>query len=181
MHLQITKNILLLSSLLFALLFTQCSSNNSGLINGKIAPGIVLENLDGEEVNLEQFKGKIVLVDFWASWCKPCREVHPKLIEIYNKYNKADFVDAESFEILSVSLDVSREKWSSAIEADDLPWPGQVSELKGWQTKAARDYKLESIPASFLLDQNGVIIGVDLHHRDIARILKMRTKDSSSL
>ena len=172
---QILKSILLLSSFF---LLIQCQSGSGKLINGEIAPAIELPDTDGNEVALEDYQGKIVLIDFWASWCKPCREKHPKMVELYNEFASKQYENAEGFEILSVSLDVDKEKWLNAIQKDKLPWSGHVSELKGWQTKAARDYQLEAIPASFLLDHKGMIIGVDLRLRDVERILKMRLAKS---
>lgn len=171
MHLTTLKSIILLSSLFF---LAQCQSGSDKLINGEIAPAIELPDAEGNEVTLEDYQGKIVLVDFWASWCKPCREKHPKMVELYNKYKTKNYENADGFEILSVSLDVDKDKWLDAIQKDKLTWEGHISELKGWQTKAARDYQLEAIPASYLLDHKGMIIGVDLRLRDVERILKMR-------
>lgn len=174
MHSIISRSILLLSSIF---LLANCNSNNTGLINGSYAPDINLPDTSGTEISLEQLKGKIVLLDFWASWCKPCRKVNPKLVQLHRKYHNAEFENADGFEILSVSLDADREKWIGAIEKDKLYWPWHASELKGWQSKVALDYKLESIPASFLLDQKGMIIGVDLRLRDLESILQKRLKN----
>ncbi|MEX2590339.1 MAG: TlpA disulfide reductase family protein [Chitinophagales bacterium] len=179
MHSMILRNTLLLSSILWLFSFSNCNSGNTELINGTYAPAINLPDTSGKEITLEQLKGKIVLIDFWASWCKPCRKVNPKLVQLHKKYRDTEFENAEGFEILSVSLDSDRKKWIAAIEKDKLYWPWHVSELKGWQSKVALDYKLESIPASFLIDQKGMIIGVDLRLRDLESILQKRLKNNN--
>lgn len=181
MRLTIMRSTIFLSSLLLLLVSAACNSGSgTKLINGTFAPAIEIPDTNGTNINLEEFRGKIVLIDFWASWCKPCRKVNPKLVSLYKQYNDKKFENAEGFEILSISLDADREKWINAIEKDNLFWPWHISQLKGWQSKVALDYQLESIPASFLLDQRGMIIGVDLKVRDIERILQQRLSQNKN-
>lgn len=122
---------------------------------GATPPDIKLPNPDGEMLSLYDMRGKVVLVDFWASWCKPCRAENPNVVKAYNKFKD------RGFDILGVSLDQEKGKWLSAIDKDGLTW-NHMSDLKGWQSDAAALYNVQSIPASFLLDADGKIIAKDL-------------------
>lgn len=123
---------------------------------GEKAPDIKLADRDGKEIALSSLKGKVVLLDFWASWCGPCRMENPNVVKAYEKYKE------KGFTIFSVSLDENKERWLQAIEKDKLTWPSHVSDLKGWRSAGAAVYKVNSIPATFLLDRDGKIIGKNL-------------------
>ncbi len=142
-------------------------SEKQGTGIGDMAPDISMSGPNGETYTLSELKGKIVLVDFWASWCGPCRRENPNVVAAYHKYKKAQFKDAKGFEILSVSLDKSMDRWKSAIDQDGLEWKYHVSDLKGWQNEAAATYKVHSIPASFLVDANGRIVGKNLRGNNL--------------
>jgi len=134
----------------------QKAMQTSGETSAQNAPDIQLEDPNGNVIALSSLRGQVVLLDFWASWCKPCRQENPTVVAAYNKYKN------EGFTIYSVSLDEDKAAWEKAIKADNLSWVNHVSDLKGWQSSAAALYGVQSIPASFLIDKNGAIIGKDL-------------------
>ncbi|MEX0882707.1 MAG: TlpA disulfide reductase family protein [Cyclobacteriaceae bacterium] len=127
---------------------------------GQPAPEISLPNPEGELVNLSDLRGKYVLIDFWAGWCKPCREENPNVKRLYNKYNK------DGFEVFGVSLDRTKDMWVKAIEEDGLEWT-QVSDLKYFNSEAAATYQVNAIPATFMVDPEGNILAKDLRGKTL--------------
>lgn len=123
---------------------------------GEMAPDITLTDPSGKKQSLSSLKGKVVLLDFWASWCGPCRRENPNVVKIYNKYKD------KGFTVFSVSLDKTKESWVQAIQADNLTWSSHVSDLKGWASSAAALYGVKGIPATFLIGKDGKIIAVNL-------------------
>jgi thiol-disulfide isomerase/thioredoxin len=133
---------------------------------GKIAPDFSQPKADGKLLKLSDLKGKVVLIDFWASWCGPCRKENPNVVKLYQKY--AD----KGFTILSVSLDKDKNAWLEAIKRDNLTWPNHVSDLKAWSNDAAQQYKVTGIPFTVLVDKDGKIIQKNLRGADLENALK---------
>jgi thiol-disulfide isomerase/thioredoxin len=131
---------------------------------GQPAPAFVQNDPKGKPVSLASFKGKVVLLDFWASWCGPCRAENPNVVAAYQKYGP------KGFTILGVSLDSDKDKWLAAVKKDQLSWT-QVSDLKGWQNKVADLYGIKGIPMNYLLDKDGKIIAKGLRGEDLDKKL----------
>ncbi|MEX1003257.1 MAG: TlpA disulfide reductase family protein [Crocinitomicaceae bacterium] len=145
---------------------TQMNQVEAADLSEGLAPELEYPNPDGELIALSSLKGKVVLIDFWASWCGPCRAENPNVVKTYNAYKD------KGFTIYSVSLDNNKEAWVKAIEADNLTWSNHVSDLKGWQSEAAAIYGVSSIPATFLIDQEGRIIDQNLRGGRLEQKLK---------
>ncbi len=143
---------------------------------GQKAPEISMNTPSGKVMKLSDFKGQLVLIDFWASWCGPCRRENPNVVRAYDKYQKAKFKSAKGFTVLSVSLDKNQDAWVKAIGQDKLAWDNHVSDLKGWQNEAAQQYGVSSIPMSFLVDENGVILAKNLRGPALDREIDKHVK-----
>ena len=137
----------------------------SSIAVGSIAPEITLNDPNGKAIALSSLRGKVVLIDFWASWCGPCRAENPNNVKLYNKYK------SKGFEIYGVSLDKKREDWLEAIKEDGLTWV-HVSDLKYWDSEAAALYKIEAIPATVIIDKEGKIVAKNLRGAELETFLK---------
>jgi len=136
-----------------------------GLKIGNEAPELILPTPNNKDFALSSLRGKVVLIDFWASWCAPCRKELPNVKQMYNKYKN------KGFEILGVSLDKDRDAWLDAISKEGLTWP-QVSDLKFWQSEACQIYAVQTIPYTVLIDKDGRIIATDLRGADLVKKLE---------
>jgi peroxiredoxin len=133
--------------------------------DGALAPDFSLPDANGKLISLSSFKGKYVLIDFWASWCRPCREENPNVVAAFNQFKDKNFT------VLGVSLDKNKESWLNAIQKDNLTWT-QVSDLKEWESSVVPQYKIEGIPFNVLVNPEGKIIASDLRGGELMIKLK---------
>ncbi|MEO6168311.1 MAG: TlpA disulfide reductase family protein [Chitinophagales bacterium] len=145
--------------------------------NGDQIGELIYPDPNGNPVALSSLKGNIVFIQFWAAWCGPCRMENSQLVELYDQYHKAKFSKAKGFDIYSISLDYNKSNWVNAIQQDGLNWPSHVSTLQGWDSEVAQKFGVRSIPASILIDQDGMIIGSNLMPYQLERILQKRLEE----
>jgi len=154
---------------------TTVTAQSEGLEIGNKSPEIKLPTVKGDTVVLSSLKGKLVLIDFWATWCAPCVAEQQELAKIYLKYKRAAFTNGKGFEIYGVSLDAKKTNWENFIVTNKIDWI-QLSDLKFWRSPVAKTYNIQGLPFNILIDGNGIIIAKNLHGIDlekgIARFLR---------
>ncbi|MBI3501435.1 MAG: AhpC/TSA family protein [Bacteroidetes bacterium] len=146
--------------------FKEFVNGKKKLSTGMAAPEITMNDKDGKPLSLSSLKGKIVLVDFWASWCKPCRAENPFVVSLYTKYKD------KGLDIFSVSLDFNKDAWLKAIAHDKLSWKNHVTDLKQWQSPVVAEYGFQGIPFTVLLDKNGNVAGKNLEGPELEEKIK---------
>ena len=142
------------------------SAQSEGLEIGEKSPVIKLPAVNGDTVALSSLKGKLVLIDFWATWCAPCVAEQQELAKLYRKYKMSAFTNGKGFEIYGVSLDVKKTNWENFITTNKIDWI-QVSDLKFWRSPVARTYNIQGLPYNILIDGNGIILAKNLHNIDL--------------
>ncbi|HKI89194.1 MAG TPA: TlpA disulfide reductase family protein [Draconibacterium sp.] len=133
-----------------------------GVNIGNKAPELMGTSFNGSTLKLSDTHGKLVLLDFWAAWCPPCRKENPNVVRAYNEYKDKNFTNGKGFTVFSVSLDRTADAWKKAIADDKLSWPYHISDLKYWNSKYAAIYGIRQIPSNFLIDENGIILARNL-------------------
>jgi thiol-disulfide isomerase/thioredoxin len=131
---------------------------------GAPVPEISLPNVNDSIVNLSSFKGKVVLIDFWASWCGPCRQANPSVVKLYNKYKD------KGFEVFGISIDNKKNDWIKAIKKDKIKYT-QVNDHGGWNSGVAASFGIDMIPTSFLVDKNGNVVAIDAEGKKLDKLV----------
>ena len=169
--LELTKMKKKIFTLILCCSLTHLYPQSIGLRVGDIAPELAYDNPNGEELLLSELRGKIVLIDFWASWCGPCRKENPNIVSAYKEFKQSKFKDGAGFEIYSVSLDKKQSSWINAINKDSLNWKYHVSDLGGWASEGAQIYGVRSIPSNVLINNKGIIIARNLKGKNLHKFL----------
>lgn len=143
-------------------------------VNGEVAPNFTAELVDGSAFEMNQLKGKYVLLDFWGSWCGPCRQDNPNLVSLYNQYHQQKFKDASGFEIVSVAIERNKDRMLKAIAKDGLIWSYHVPQLDRFDSEIAQQYGVKEIPTKYLINPDGYIMGVNQSKEEISKILEER-------
>lgn len=139
------------------------------------------KNPEGNDISLSSLQGNIVLLDFWASWCGPCRRNNPNVVAMYNKYQGKKWKKGvNGFTVYSVSLDQNESAWEQAIKQDGLIWPNHVSDLKGWSSAAAAKYGIRSIPQTVLIDETGYVLAINPTHELVEQLVNKKLASSTS-
>jgi peroxiredoxin len=160
-------------ALAFALLLmggasSTLTAQSTGLEIGNKSPEIKLPTTKGDTITLSSLKGKLVLIDFWGTWCAPCVQEQAELARLYKKYKQASFTNGKGFEIYGVALEAKKPNWENFITKNKINWI-QVSDLKFWRSPVAKAYNIQELPFNILTDGQGVILAKNLHGADLEK------------
>lgn len=142
--------------------------------NGEDIPVIEANLIDGSTFNIKSLSGKYVLVDFWGSWCPPCRQENPGLVKLYDKYHGQKFKKADDFEIVSIAIETNEDRWKSAIIKDNLNWPYHIVQLDRFKSPIPKEFGVREIPTKYLLNEKGQIIAVNPSVEMLDQLLTQR-------
>ena len=148
-----------------SIVLIMCLTGAAQIKIGAAVPEISLPDVKDSVINLSSYKGKVVLIDFWASWCAPCRQANPSVVRLYKKYK------GQGFEVFGVSLDNKKAAWVKAIKQDKIKYV-QVIDTGGWNSTVAATYGVEQIPTNFLLDRNGNVVAIDAEGKELDKLVK---------
>ena len=160
----------------FTTVLTEQVNLARGTAVGADAPNFTMEGTAGQMHNVSDYFGGYLLIDFWASWCRPCRMENPNVVKTYNEYKDVRFKNGDGFEVFSVSLDQNKTAWEAGIKQDGLVWENHVSDLQYWRNAAAQTYGVNSIPATYLIDGEGNIIKKNLRGQALRNTLEVLKK-----
>ncbi len=144
--------------------------------NGDIIPDIRLPNQINDTISLYSLKGNIVLVQFWASWCGPCRFENRELLNLYSKFQNLEMKEGGTFKIFSISVDKDKSSWKKAVEQDKMFWPDHVNDSLDFEKSISKKFNVHSVPSTFLIDQKEMVIGVNLSPMQLEGVLTKRLK-----
>ena len=170
------KRLILVVAIIFLGGVVSMAQQKIGINIGNKAPELIGTSPDGKQVKLSDTNGKLVLIDFWAAWCGPCRRENPTVVKAYNSFKNKKFTNGKGFTIFGVSLDDNANSWKAAIEKDKLSWPYHISDLKKWNSKYRMIYQIRGIPANFLIDGDGIIVAKGLRGPALEAALKKYLK-----
>ena len=145
-------------------------------INGEMAPKFTAQLIDGSAFSLSDLKGKYVLLDFWGSWCGPCRQENPNIVKLYDQFNGKTFTDASGFEVVSVAIENDKKRMKKAIAKDSLRWNYHVPQMDRFKSPIVIQYGVNEIPTKYLINPDGYIMGVNQSPTEIERLLSERVK-----
>ncbi len=144
----------------------------TGLEIGNKSPEIKLPTIKGDSITLSSLKGKLVLIDFWGTWCSPCVKEQSELARLYKKFKQASFTNGKGFEIYGVALEAKKPNWESFIAKNKISWI-QVSDLKFWRSPVAKAYNIQELPFNVLIDGKGIVLAKNLHGKDLEKEIGM--------